>query len=61
MTTMTSRPRMRLTSTEWTLFGVGTLLVLVAGWHFVEAMYLAAIWSAVGAGVAFAFALLAGS
>lgn len=61
MTGMAARAGVRLTPTEWTLFGLGTLLVLVAGWHYTGAAYLAAMWSAVGAGVAFAFALLVGS
>lgn len=61
MTAMPTKSGTQLTPTEWTLFGVGALLVLVAGWHFADAAYLAAIWSAVGAGLAFAFAVLAGS
>ena len=61
MTGTAARSRVELSPTEWTLFCIGALLVLVAGWHYTGAAYLAAMWSAVGAGVAFAFALLVDS
>ena len=61
MTTLPGASGVRLTPTELTLFAIGALLVLVAGWHYAGAAYLAAMWSAVGAGVAFAFALLVDS